>query len=284
MRDIGMKTYQLPHAWQASINLWRGHLRMRGLSTATITLRVDHVRSIARACGTAGPDSLTGLELTDLCASRQWSAEHRKGVRASLRSFYSYLVERGLAAEDISLALPAVKSAMPRPRPATDDIWAQIMATAPPRERLMARLAGEAGLRRAEVAQVHRDDMVADGSGWTLIVHGKGGKQRGVPLTASLAADIDAAASTGFLFPGDVDGHMSPMWVGVLISRLMPEGWSMHKLRHRFATRGYAGTGNLRAVQEALGHASVATTQRYTAVSGREIRAVADAAADPGAA
>ncbi|EUA18515.1 phage integrase family protein [Mycobacterium xenopi 3993] len=53
----------------------------------------------------------------------------------------------------------------------------------------------------------------------------------------------------------------------------------MHKLRHRYATRGYAGTGNLRAVQEALGHASVATTQRYTAVSAREIRAVAEAAA-----
>jgi len=64
-----------------------------------------------------------------------------------------------------------------------------------------------------------------------------------------------------------------------VISRLMPDGWSMHKLRHRFATRGYAGTGNLRAVQEALGHASVATTQRYTAISSREVRSVADAAA-----
>jgi site-specific recombinase XerC len=49
-------------------------------------------------------------------------------------------------------------------------------------------------------------------------------------------------------------------------------------LRHRFASRGYAGTGNLRAVQEALGHASIATTQRYTAVSRDDVRAVSEAA------
>jgi site-specific recombinase XerC len=53
----------------------------------------------------------------------------------------------------------------------------------------------------------------------------------------------------------------------------MPPGWSMHKLRHRFATRGYAGTGDLLAVKEALGHASVATTQLYTAVPRKGVRA-----------
>ena len=58
----------------------------------------------------------------------------------------------------------------------------------------------------------------------------------------------------------------------------MPPGWSAHKLRHRYATRGYAVTRNLRAVQVALGHASVATTQRYTATTEPEVRAVAEAA------
>ena len=104
-----------------------------------------------------------------------------------------------------------------------------------------------------------------------------------MPLTDSLVAAIrsyDTGYSPkGYLFPGQIDGHVSPGHVGVLISRLMPEGWSMHKLRHRYASRGYAGTKDIRAVQEALGHASVATTQRYTAVTSHEVRAVSEAAA-----
>lgn len=180
--------------------------------------------------------------------------------------------------------LPRVPESTPKPRPATDRIWRELLGAAPARERLMARLAGEAGLRRAEVARVHKDDLIEDLLGWSLIVKGKGNKQRLVPITDSLAEAIRTYRDDGYnpdryLFPGQIDGHISPGHVGVLISRLMPTGWSMHKLRHRYASRGYAGTKNIRAVQEALGHASVATTQRYTAVTSREVRAVSDAAA-----
>jgi site-specific recombinase XerC len=59
----------------------------------------------------------------------------------------------------------------------------------------------------------------------------------------------------------------------------MPEGYTMHTLRHRFGTRAYRGSRNLRAVQELLGHASIATTERYTAIDDDEIRAAAMAAA-----
>lgn len=154
----------------------------------------------------------------------------------------------------------------------------------------MVRLAGEAGLRRAEIAQVHRNDVIWDGDGWSLIVNGKGGKQRVVPINTSLAEQIQRGPSWlgdhvggGYLFPSIdrwgnvVADHLTADRVGRLISDLMPDGWSAHKLRHRYATRGFAGTKNLRAVQEALGHASVATTQRYTAVSSPEVREVAEA-------
>lgn len=173
-----------------------------------------------------------------------------------------------------------MKPAPPCPRPATDEIWENLLANAPAREHLMARLAGEAGLRRAEVAQVHTNDLMPRPS---LIVHGKGRKQRVVPLNDSLAAEIrdrctELAESpdwNGHLFPGNVDGHLSPVYVGIRISRLMPPGWSMHKARHRFATRAYRGSRNLLAVKTLLGHSSVATTQLYCAVDDDEIRAAA---------
>jgi integrase len=213
-----------------------------------------------------------------LASEARWSLEHRKSVRSSLRSFHLWAAGQGLVEADMSLALPRVRLAMPAPRPAPDLVWLQLLAAAPPRERLMALLAGEAGLRRAEVARVHMDDVFADGAGWSLVVHGKGGRQRIVPLSGGLAAELADRRRTGFVFPGQIDGHLSAHYVGELMSDLMPRGWSMHTLRHRFATRGYAGTQNLRAVQEALGHASVATTQRYTAVSSAEVRRVSEAA------
>jgi integrase len=54
---------------------------------------------------------------------------------------------------------------------------------------------------------------------------------------------------------------------------LMPEGWTLHTGRHRFATRAYRGSRNLRAVQALMGHSAIATTERYLAVDDDEIRA-----------
>lgn len=134
---------------------------------------------------------------------------------------------------------------------------------------------------------MHTRDLLDDGVGYSLIVHGKGNKQRIVPITDDLAAEVARGPGghtagrgrVGYLFPGQINGHLSADRIGVLIGELMPEGWSMHKLRHRFATRAYTGTKDIRAVQEALGHASVATTQRYTAVTNDEVRRAVIAAA-----
>lgn len=58
----------------------------------------------------------------------------------------------------------------------------------------------------------------------------------------------------------------APAHVGKLISRTLPAGWTTHTLRHRFASQAYAVDRDIRAVQELLGHASVVTTQIYTAI------------------
>jgi len=60
----------------------------------------------------------------------------------------------------------------------------------------------------------------------------------------------------------------APRWVGKLMAGALPDHWTAHTLRYRFATRAYRGSCNLRAVQVLLGLSSVATTERYTAVKG----------------
>jgi integrase len=281
IKPVHRQGYTLPKPWEDTIGGWLDWLRLSGLSEATLKLRRDHVRSIARRSFTQQPAELTGAQLRLLCTDRNWSREHRKALRTSLFSLFEYCLAEGLVVKNPATALPRVQSPQPRPRPAPDEVWEELLAKAPPRERLMALLAGEAGLRRAEIAVCHRDDLIEDIDGWALLVHGKGGRQRIMPLTRRLAVEIRQFCPRGYLFTGQIDGHISVQHVGVLISELMPEGWSLHKLRHRFATRAYTGTRNLLAVQEALGHASVATTQRYTAVSSREVRSVVEAAGRP---
>lgn len=145
----------------------------------------------------------------------------------------------------------------------------------------MLRLAAEAGLRRGEVAVVHTQDMVDGIGGAQLLVHGKGGKKRVIPINDSLASAIRAGAaghtpgmsSHGWLFPNGTGGHLSVYQVGDLVRQVLPEPWTMHTLRHRFCTHASRGSRNLRAVQVLMGHASIATTERYLAVDDGEVRA-----------
>lgn len=99
---------------------------------------------------------------------------------------------------------------------------------------------------------------------------------RRVPLSDDLAEQVQARG-TGWTFQGQMRdgraihgdrsaGHLSAGRVGELVSELLPDGWTTHTLRHRFASAAYRADRDIRAVQELLGHVSVATTQVYTAV------------------
>jgi integrase len=272
--------YVLPAEWERAVAGWLVWMTAAGAPATTRRQRRGHIRWVARNSGTSCPAEVTTAVLVQLCSGAHWSNEHRRGVRRSLIMFYEWAVEHETVSHNPALALPKVSPGKPRPRPCPDEIWRQILAVAPPREQMMVRLAGEVGMRRAEVARCHHDDLIRDAGGWSLIVHGKGDKQRVVPITDRLAAEIEHFCRAGYLFPGQDNGHLSAHYVGKVVSALMPHGWSMHKLRHRYATRGLAATGDLLAVRDALGHTSVATTQIYTAITSDKVRRVAEAAAD----
>jgi integrase len=157
-------------------------------------------------------------------------------------------------------------------------VYQTALRRADERERLMMRLAADAGMRRAEIAVAHTDDVFEDMLGWSIVVHGKGGKRRVVPLTRGFAALLRDRPH-GYLFPGDEGGHLSPRWVGKLVNRLLDGDWTIHSLRHRFASRAHRVNRDLAVVQDLLGHASPATTRIYVATDDSDRRRTIEAIA-----
>jgi integrase len=150
--------------------------------------------------------------------------------------------------------MPKVREHRGQPRPAPDAAWREALIAAPPRVMVMLRLAAEAGLRRGEAARVHTRDLLDGLGGAQLLVHGKGNKQRTVPVSDDLAALIRRGAAghtpgaprDGWLFPNGFDGgHITAPHLGEIVSRVLPDQWTMHTLRHRFSSRAYRGTRNI---------------------------------------
>jgi integrase/recombinase XerC len=143
---------------------------------------------------------------------------------------------------------------------------------------VMALLYGS-GLRISEALSLTRGDVPEPGKGDTLIVKGKGNKTRMVPVLPQVLTLIaDYAAQCPYhlpeddpLFVGAKGGPLSPRIIQLTMERLrgalgLPDTATPHALRHSFATHLLSRGGDLRAIQELLGHASLSTTQIYTAV------------------
>lgn len=259
-----------PVPWRKSINGWTDTLRAAGLSAQTIKSRRYKMVHFATLLMPSGPEDVTTEQIVQAFARQQWKPETRKAYRNTISSFFRWLHKSGRRSDDPSLDVPRVKKPHAHPRPCPDRYIAAAMKMATTSERLMIRLGAECGLRRGEIARVHSDDVVADSAGRSLIVRGKGDKQRIVPLPDDLAGIIMDAR--GYLFPGRFGGHVEESYIGDHISRLLPDGYAAHTLRHRFATTAYAATHDLFVVAELLGHESVETTEHYVAMPDGRLR------------
>lgn len=259
-----------PVPWRESINGWTDTLKAAGLSAQTIKSRRYKMVHLAALLMPSGPEDVTTEQIVQAFARQQWKPETRKAYRNTISSFFRWLHKSGRRSDDPSLDVPRVKKPHAHPRPCPDRYIAAAMKMATTSERLMIRLGAECGLRRGEIARVHSDDVVADSAGRSLIVRGKGDKQRIVPLPDDLAGIIMDAR--GYLFPGRFGGHVEESYIGDHISRLLPDGYAAHTLRHRFATTAYAATHDLFVVAELLGHESVETTEHYVAMPDGRLR------------
>lgn len=264
----------IPTPWRNAIEAYLINEAAAGHPRTTQRSRRQHLQHIARRID-ADPWAVTAGQLRAYTAAQDWQPETRRGRRTTFKSFYRWAKREGHVRVNIGAKLPHVRQSAPRPRPAPERVYREALIAAPPREQLMLRLSAELGLRRGEVARVHTRDIIDDLVGTSLIIRGKGGRERVIPLPGSLAAQL-LDADSGFLFPGNDHGHLSAEYVGKLIARVMPEHWTMHTLRHRFATRAYALRRDLLLVQHMLGHSTPSTTRRYIEYDPTQVRAAID--------
>ncbi|MBG9328865.1 tyrosine-type recombinase/integrase [Corynebacterium belfantii] len=255
------KAKHIPSGWTDPLRQFELHLVALNRTHRTIVTRLTHLYTVARQLDCDTPMDVTAEELEAWCgAAGSWSAETRHSYYSSLRIFFRWFYRHN-PDQDPSAWLPSIH------RPVPEDDITEAIRNATPRTRLILTLAAELGLRASEIAQLHTKDFQPAPHGWSVLtVVGKGNQIRQLPVTPTLTHAIhDRAGSIGWVFPGQYNGHLSPRWIGHLATRVLPEPWTLHTLRHRFATTAYNnGNKDLLAVQQALGHKSITTTQRYT--------------------
>lgn len=257
--------------WTVPIRNWRAWLRAGGLPATTLALRSYQLRRLGDELDCADPWEVTTDDLAVWLSSRPWAKETLRSYRSAFRSFFGWAHASGLIAADPSRLLRKVPAMVGKPRPASERVIDEALAAADDRQWLAVMLGSRHGLRRGEICQVHTKDLVEDAEGWSLIVHGKGAKDRTVPLLDDVSRII-RTRPVGWMFPNGFGSHLTAAHLGKVVSRVLPVGVTPHQLRHRFASRAYQQTMDIRAVQELLGHASVATTQRYTATADGALR------------
>jgi len=223
----------------------------------------------------------------------QWLPLARSSVArksSALRRFFVFLAEEKLRPDNPSDALPRPGGARPLPRTLdhgdVDRLFAEIerrlsIERSVPNLRLSAlvELLYGSGLRATELVSLPRHLVRRDQP--YLILRGKGGRERLVPVSDRARAAVREYAATlskeeSYLFPSG-KAHLSRIRLFQLLRNLAadagisPDRVSPHVLRHAFATHLLEGGADLRALQTMLGHADIATTQIYTHVDSRRL-------------
>lgn len=272
-----------PPTWTQLADLYREYLQSAGPSPATVRLRVSQMHRLARELAVE-PHEVTTELLLRFMKNDEWAANTRATWRASISGFFKFAHGLGHLPSNPALMLPTVRVPHGQPKPASDVALEHASTRGDMRTALMVELGTRAGLRCMEIATLRREHVIAETvknkkgkrkTHYSLRITGKGGKTRTVPIAKDFGVKLSSLPD-GPIFRGRIDGHVSPAYVSKLLSGVLPDGVTGHKLRHRFATLAYRNSGNdLRAVQELLGHSNIQTTTVYTEVGGATLRRAA---------
>jgi len=293
-----MSAEERPQAPVADIEDYLAHLQVeRRMSAHTLDAYRRDLASLAQWAQHEGVEvsALHGEQVRGFVA-----AEHRRGLSpkslqrrlSACRSFYAWLVKQGRIAASPAAAIRSPKAPRKLPQVLDPDeakALVEVPTDAPLglRDRALLELFYSSGLRLSELCALRWRDL--DLSDALVNVLGKGNKQRSVPLGShARAALAEWRGSTGapndaHVFPGRGGGPITPRAVQLRMRHLAQQQGLFkrvhpHLLRHSFASHILESSGDLRGVQELLGHADIATTQIYTHLDYQHLAKVYDAA------
>jgi site-specific recombinase XerD len=250
------------------------HLRLRDLAATHIRSRQ---RAVERLAGFLSRDAATATtdELLDYVARMPRTTNRSKYAEIShLACFFAWAHLHGHIPSDPCRMVPRPKLSRLLPRPMSEADVAVAIENAPPRVRLWLVLAGFEGLRACEIASLDRSDVLDNAAMPALIAHGKGRKDRIVPLGERALAELRAYGlpSRGPLFlrmdrrPGRTSAHRVSVVANDYLHGMGITD-TLHSLRHRFATLTYDATRDILVVGALLGHVDPASTAGYAAYS-----------------
>jgi integrase/recombinase XerC len=284
--------------WCASLSALKGRAELtqsayRSDVTAFLNFLAEHQGASVTANG------LAKMNITDM---RAWMAHERRGGKtarslaralSSVKSFFKWLSDRDGFDATAVLSARSPKFHRNLPRPVAEESAADLIDMAASqhsepwvgaRDTAVITLLYGCGLRISEALGLTGADVPL---GPSMRIKGKGGKERVVPVlpvaqraveTYAQLCPFDLEADRP-LFRGLRGGALNPRLISGLVANMrrqlgLPSTVTPHALRHSFATHLLAAGGDLRAIQELLGHASLSTTQAYTAIDTTQLEKV----------
>jgi|GEM_PF-1133171 len=185
---------ELPQDRQILLDAFTDYLRRRNHSPVTVRNRASYARRFMRD---HDPASVEPFDIEEWVYSQGWQPESMNGAISGVRKFFLWMQASGRRDDNSASELKTVPIRRKRPRIADDAQIAAAMTRASLSTQVMLLLAAECGLRRAEIARAHRDDIEDQ---W-LTVHGKGGRERVVFMPDHLVERIQRLPGRGWLFP-----------------------------------------------------------------------------------
>ena len=276
---------------------WLGNLKeVRNLSDNTLISYKHDVKSFLEFISTHTGSEVSIKYLNDMKISdfrsflsylrnKDISSTSIARIISSLKSFFNYLLNTNLIESTVVQSLRTPKQKKSLPRPISSELAIETIKHAQDMEKekwigmrnksILMLLYG-CGLRISEALNLNFEDINENDY---LIIKGKGNKERMVPLMDYVKNDIENyihECPKNFmkddpLFVGKRLDRLSPRIIQYVLEKIrhnlsLPETATPHALRHSFATHLLDSGGDLRTIQELLGHSSLSTTQKYTKV------------------